>query len=326
MRRSRGFGAAGRPAAATTNPTHDGRYRRIEVQVDLELGQSTAAFGRSRRAACRRLPEPDPWRFDIGAESGAAVPDRAGGPAVRGGERAGPRRPGLQAELQRPSRVDVAQPVPAAATSGCSSSTTTAARPTGTCSTRGSTSTASASLLSRATSFAVFALGGTVVLAIVGASWTAIAAVLGAATFGISLALQDVGRSFVNGVYILVERPFRIGDHVRVGVAEGRVEDVGLRLTTLRTAAGDRIAVPNTVVFSSIIENWSVGTVDRQKFVALGIELPVTEIQSAVIASLLGTPHLSHLAPVVDVVRSSPDGTDIEVTVIHDLVSGSMTR
>jgi small-conductance mechanosensitive channel len=176
-----------------------------------------------------------------------------------------------------------------------------------------------AALLSRATSFAVFALGGTAVLAIVGASWTAIAAVLGAATFGISLALQDVGRGFVNGIYILVERPFRIGDHVRVGVAEGRVEDVGLRLTTLRTAAGDRIAVPNTVVFSSIIENWSVGTVDRQKYVASGIELPVIEIQSAVIDSLLGTPHLSHLAPVVDVVRSSPDGTDIEVTVVHDL-------
>ena len=174
-------------------------------------------------------------------------------------------------------------------------------------------------LLSRAAALAVYAVGGTVVLAIVGASWTAIAAVLGAATFGISLALQDVGRSFVNGVYILVERPFRIGDHVRVGVAEGRVEEVGIRLTTLRTAAGDRIIVPNTVVFSSIIENSSVGTVDRQKYVASGIALPVTEIQGAIIASLRGTPHLSHLAPVVEVIRSRPDGTDIEVTVEHDL-------
>ena len=174
-------------------------------------------------------------------------------------------------------------------------------------------------LVGRATSLAVYAIGGTVVLAIIGASWTAIAAVLGAATFGISLALQDVGRGFVNGVYILVERPFRIGDRVRVGVAEGRVEDVGVRLTTLRTAAGERIIVPNTVVFSSIIENSSVGTVDRQKFVASGIERPVTEIQGAVIASLRGTPHLSHLAPVVEVVRSTPDGTDVEVTIEHDL-------
>jgi small-conductance mechanosensitive channel len=174
-------------------------------------------------------------------------------------------------------------------------------------------------LVSRAAALAVFAIGGTVVLAIVGASWTAIAAVLGAATFGISLALQDVGRSFVNGVYILVERPFRIGDYVRVGVVEGRVEDVGVRLTTLRTAAGDRIIVPNTVVFSSIIENSSVGMVDRHKFLASGVERPVAEIQDAVIASLRGTPHLAHQAPVVEVIRSSPDGTDIEVTVQQDI-------
>ena len=174
-------------------------------------------------------------------------------------------------------------------------------------------------LLSRATAVAVYAVGGTLVLATIGASWAAIAAVLGAATFGISLALQDVGRGFVNGVYILVERPFRIGDYVRVGAVEGRVEEVGLRLTTLRTAAGERIIVPNTVVFSSIIENSSAGKVDRQTYVASGIELPVAEIQDAIIASLRGTPHLSHLAPVVEVVRSRPDGTDVEVTVEHDL-------
>ena len=176
-----------------------------------------------------------------------------------------------------------------------------------------------ATLVSRAATLAVYAIGGTVVLAIVGTSWTAIAAVLGAATFGISLALQDVGRGFVNGIYILVERPFRIGDHVRVGVAEGRVEEVGIRLTTLRTAAGDRIIVPNTVVFASIIENSSVGTVDRQKYAASGIERPASEIPGAVVASLRGMPHLSHRVPIVEFIRSSPDGTDIEVTVEHDL-------
>jgi hypothetical protein len=176
-----------------------------------------------------------------------------------------------------------------------------------------------ATLVGRAATLAVYAIGGTVVLAIVGTSWTAIAAILGAATFGISLALQDVGRGFVNGVYILAERPFRIGDHVRIGAAEGRVEEVGIRLTTLRTAAGDRIVVPNTVVFASVIENSSLGTVDRQKYAALGIERPASEIQGAVIASLQGTPHLSPRAPVVEVIRSSPEGTDIEVTIEHEL-------
>ena len=175
-----------------------------------------------------------------------------------------------------------------------------------------------AALTSRAAALAVFAAGTTIALAVLGANWTAIAAVLGAATFGISLALQDVGRSFVNGIYILVERPFRIGDWVRIGGAAGRVEEVGVRLTALRTHAGERIIVPNTVVFSSIIENSSVGALDRQRYSAGGIERPVSEIQNAVVESLRGTPHLSHRNPTVDIIQASPEGTDIEVTVEHD--------
>lgn len=176
-----------------------------------------------------------------------------------------------------------------------------------------------AALASRAAALAVYAAGTTVVLAILGASWTAIAAVLGAATFGISLSLQDVGRGFVNGIYILIERPFRIGDRIRIGAAEGRVEEVGVRITALRTPAGERVIVPNTVVFSSIIENSSVGALDRQKYTAGGIERPIAEIQSAVVESLRGTPHLSHRNPTVDIIQASPEGTDIEVTVEHDL-------
>jgi small-conductance mechanosensitive channel len=174
-------------------------------------------------------------------------------------------------------------------------------------------------LASRAAALGIYALGVTVILAILGANWTAIAALLGAATFGISLALQDVGRSFVNGVYILVERPFRIGDKVRIGDAEGRVEDVGVRLTTLRAIDGERIVVPNTVVFSSTIENGTAGAVDRQRFSVRGITRPVTEIPTAVVDALRGTPHLSHRAPTISIIQATPDGTDVQVTVEHDL-------
>jgi small-conductance mechanosensitive channel len=104
--------------------------------------------------------------------------------------------------------------------------------------------------------------------------------------------------------------------HFRIG---GRVEDVGVRLTTLRAPAGDRIIVPNTVVFSSAIENNTVGTMDRQRYVVSGIALPIGEIQSAVVESLRGTPHLSHRAPIVTFVQATPDGTNIQVTVEHDL-------
>jgi small-conductance mechanosensitive channel len=174
-------------------------------------------------------------------------------------------------------------------------------------------------LVSRAAALGIYALGVTVILAILSASWTAIAAFLGAATFGISLALQDVGRSFVNGVYLLIERPFRIGDNVRIGNAEGRVEDIGVRLITLRATAGERVIVPNTVVFSSTIEKSTQGSLDLQRFTVRGITRPIAEIQSAVVEALRGTPHLSYRTPVVAIVQATPEGTDIQVTVEQDL-------
>jgi small-conductance mechanosensitive channel len=176
-----------------------------------------------------------------------------------------------------------------------------------------------AALASRAAALGICALGVTLILAILGASWTAIAALLGAATFGISLALQDVGRSFVNGVYILVERPFRIGDRIRVGETEGRVEDVGIRLTILRSDSGERIIVPNTVIFSSTLENLSVGNVDRQVFRMTGVNGAPPDIEQAVIDTLRGASHLSHKQPVIAIAEASPEGTTVEVSVEHDL-------
>lgn len=172
-------------------------------------------------------------------------------------------------------------------------------------------------LLSRAASIGVYALSVSLVLAILGVNWAALAAVLGAATLGLSLALQDVGRSFVNGVYLLIERPFRIGDRIRIGQTEGEVEDVGVRVTTLRTETGERIIVPNTVVFSSTIENASLGRLCRETYGVKGIQHAIADIDDAVARALAGVPHLDHRPPIVEVVESRPDGTDVDVTVAH---------
>jgi small-conductance mechanosensitive channel len=172
-------------------------------------------------------------------------------------------------------------------------------------------------LLSRAVTIGVYVLSVTLVLAILGVSWATLAAVLGAATLGLSLALQDVGRSFVNGIYLLIERPFRIGDRIRIGPTEGHVEDVGVRVTKLRTDTGERIIVPNTVVFSSTIENVSVGHVDRKTYGVKGVVGALPDIDRAVAQALADMPDWLRRPPIVDVVESRPDGADIDVTIEH---------
>ena len=61
----------------------------------------------------------------------------------------------------------------------------------------------------------------------------------------IGLSLQDILRNFFAGVWVLVERPFRIGDTIDVDGYVGVVEEISFRTTQLRTADGRQVIVPN---------------------------------------------------------------------------------
>lgn len=71
------------------------------------------------------------------------------------------------------------------------------------------------------------------------------------------LAFQDILKNFLAGIFLLLERPFRIGDEIAVGVRSGVVEDVQVRTTTLRTLEGEEVLIPNSLVYTEIIVNRS---------------------------------------------------------------------
>ena len=61
----------------------------------------------------------------------------------------------------------------------------------------------------------------------------------------IGLSLQDILRNFFAGIWVLVERPFRIGDTIDVSGYTGLVEEISFRTTQLRTTDGRQVIVPN---------------------------------------------------------------------------------
>jgi small conductance mechanosensitive channel len=71
----------------------------------------------------------------------------------------------------------------------------------------------------------------------------------------VGLSLQDILRNFFAGIYILVERPFRIGDTVQVGEHTGIVEEISFRTTQLRTDDGREVVVPNATLMTSPVVN-----------------------------------------------------------------------
>ena len=94
-----------------------------------------------------------------------------------------------------------------------------------------------------------------VVLGILGVNPAGLLAVAGAVGLALSLAVQDILKNFFSGIYLLLERPFRVGDTIRVKDQEGVVENVGVRTTQLRTRENVQVLVPNAVVFAEVVTN-----------------------------------------------------------------------
>jgi small conductance mechanosensitive channel len=86
---------------------------------------------------------------------------------------------------------------------------------------------------------------------------TTFIASLGIAGLVIAFALQDITKNFAAGVLLLILRPFRLDDAIKVKEFEGVVTDISLRATTLRTADGVEVLVPNADVYSSPITNFT---------------------------------------------------------------------
>jgi small conductance mechanosensitive channel len=93
----------------------------------------------------------------------------------------------------------------------------------------------------------------------------------GLASLAIGLAFQDVLRNVLAGIWLLVERPFRIGDLITISDMAGVVQNITLRTTSLRTGDGRLAILPNLTVFSGIVVNSSAYG-QRQYTVSVRIE------------------------------------------------------
>lgn len=82
----------------------------------------------------------------------------------------------------------------------------------------------------------------------------------GAGIIGLALAFafQDIAANFISGVFISFRRPLHIGDIVKISNYMGKVEEINLRDTVLRTFQGQMVIIPNKDVFQNPIENYSL--------------------------------------------------------------------
>ncbi len=100
-------------------------------------------------------------------------------------------------------------------------------------------------------------LGFLVVAESLGADVKTFLAGLGIGGLALALAAQDTIANMFGSFVVVVDRPFLVGDLIRVAGNEGTVEDIGLRSTRLRTPERTLIVIPNKVVATEAITNLS---------------------------------------------------------------------
>jgi MscS family membrane protein len=81
---------------------------------------------------------------------------------------------------------------------------------------------------------------------------------LGIGGVAVALAAKDTLANLFGSIMILIDRPFKIGDWIIVNDIEGIVEDIGFRSTRIRTFGKALVSVPNSIVATTAITNWSM--------------------------------------------------------------------
>ena len=79
-------------------------------------------------------------------------------------------------------------------------------------------------------------------------------ALLGLGSVAIGFAFQDIFKNFLAGVLLLLNEPFRLNDQIIVADFEGTVEAINVRSTEIRTYQGERVVIPNAIVFTSAVQ------------------------------------------------------------------------
>lgn len=117
-----------------------------------------------------------------------------------------------------------------------------------------------------------------------GINITAILSTLGIGGLAFAMAAKDSLSNFFGGLNIMIDRIFKMGDWIKVGVVEGTVVEIGLRSTTVRTFDNALITMPNSLVSTASVLNWNRRSVGRRIKMYIGVtyESNMDDIRQAI--------------------------------------------
>lgn len=100
---------------------------------------------------------------------------------------------------------------------------------------------------------------------------TSVTALIGGAGLAVALSLKDQLSNFAAGALIILFRPFKVGDYIKVNGFEGFVSEIKMVQTALSTPDNEEVILPNSIVMSNCIVNRSSMSLCRVQ-VVVGVD------------------------------------------------------
>lgn len=110
----------------------------------------------------------------------------------------------------------------------------------------------------------------------------ALIAGLGIGGVALALAAQDTVKNIIGGIIVFLDKPFYVGDTIKVKDIEGTIVYTGIRSTRIRTGAGRLVTIPNAQFTDSAIENITLEPSKRiVLYLGLVYQTPIEKIDEA---------------------------------------------
>ena len=139
-----------------------------------------------------------------------------------------------------------------------------------------------APILKKTLGFGIWSLGLIMALNNAGYDVGALLAGVGIGGIAMAMAAKDFVANIFGGITVFIDKPFRVGDRVKVSGIDGTVTEIGIRSTRIRTLQGRTVTIPNNQFTNTVVENVTAEP-SRKVSVQLGLTYDATpeDIQKA---------------------------------------------
>lgn len=110
-----------------------------------------------------------------------------------------------------------------------------------------------------------------IALPIAGIPMTVFTVLGGALAIGIGFGAQNLFNNLISSLFILIEKPIRIGDIIELSGEKGYVADIGNRCTRIRRVDGIDVLIPNSYFLEQPVVNWTLYDKDIRGKIVVGV-------------------------------------------------------